>query len=175
MKKILFLLPFYAAIALANDEAHSFVDVDTDFHKIHRNLLQEDTVQDEEMAESGQESEEKMVTSPPPVYRGLAEPGEYKLGPKLYFDGKDFLMRLGAPIKATIFPGMQSGQDPDKKLSTVDLDVEAGSVKGSMIDSETFQVNIDWKSSTFGNDFKISTISIHMYFIKTKDEFIMNK
>ena len=137
--------------------------------KIHRNLLQEysDEVSDDttEKDEEAVKEEEKPV-----VYKGLATPGEAELGPRLFYDGKDFLMKLGAPIRVTIYSG-----ESDEKLSTVDLDGKAVSVKGGMIDQDNFKVNLDWKSQNFGNDFKISTIQIHMYFAKTKDEFVMNK
>eukprot|EP00093_Oithona_nana_P011265 11265.XXX_310804_311703_1 [CDS] Oithona nana genome sequencing. len=137
--------------------------------KIHRNLLQEysDEVSDDttEKDEEAVKEEEKPI-----VYKGLATPGEAELGPRLFYDGKDFLMKLGAPIRVTIYSG-----ESDEKLSTVDLDGKAVSVKGGMIDQDNFKVNLDWKSQNFGNDFKISTIQIHMYFAKTKDEFVMNK
>ena len=50
------------------------------------------------------------VTEAPIVYKGLAEPGEPELGPKLFYDGKDFLMKLGGPIRVTIFSGPAKGQ-----------------------------------------------------------------
>ena len=49
------------------------------------------------------------VTEAPIVYKGLAEPGEPELGPKLFYDGKDFLMKLGGPIRVTIFSGPAKG------------------------------------------------------------------
>ena len=49
------------------------------------------------------------ITEAPIVYKGLAEPGEPELGPKLFYDGKDFLMKLGGPIRVTIFSGPAKG------------------------------------------------------------------
>ena len=153
-----------------------FVSVDTDLHKIHRNLLQDESnVEYEDVATESNQVKEAVKEEAPPVFRGIAQPGEYKLGPRLFFDGKDFLMRLGAPIKVTIFPGESSGEDPNRKLSVVDLNGEAISAKGSMINDDSFKVNLDWKSQDFGNDFKITSIQIHMYFVKTKDEYYMNR
>ena len=145
-------------------------DIPVELNKVHRNLLQEysDVSDDQEEPEEEQVEEEKK----PVVYKGLATPGVPELGPTLFYDGQDFLMKLGAPIRVTIFSGQSSGLE---KLSTVDLDGKAVSVKGGMIDDETFKVNLDWKSQNFGNDFKITTIQVHMYFAKTKDEFVMNK
>ena len=164
-----FLLP-YTAIAID----HSFVNVETDFHKVHRNLLQDDASISDGLDETPPDEnvQKEVVEEEPVVFKGLAEPGEYKLGPRLFFDSKEFLMRLGAPIRVTIFP---SPGNEDGKLSTVDLNAEAVSVKGSMIDEHSFKVNIDWKSQNFGNDFKITTIQIHMYFVKTKDEYYMKQ
>jgi len=152
---------------------HSFVDLDTDLHKIHRNLLQDEAISDGLEDEGSPIVKDETTTEKPVVYKGLAEPGEKKLGPRLFFDGKEFLMKLGAPIRVTIFPGPES--DKKTALSTVDLDQEAVSVMGSMINSDTFKVNIDWKSQEFGNDFKIKTVQIHMYFVKTKDEYYMKQ
>ena len=152
---------------------HSFVDVDTDLHKVHRNLLQDDTISDSIEDEGPPVIKDETTTEEPVVIKGLAEPGESKLGPRLYYDGKEFLMRLGSPIRVTIFPGAES--DEKDALATVDLDQEAVSIMGSMISSDTFKVNIDWKSHSFGDNFKVKTVQIHMYFVKTKDEYYMSK
>jgi len=162
MKTILLLCAFCVALNAS--------EIPLEVAKIHRNLLQEysDEVSDDT---SGKEEEAVVKEEEKPVvYKGLATVGVAELGPKLFYDGKDFLMKLGAPIRVTIYSG-----ESDEKLSTVDLDGKAVSVKGGMIDQDTFKVNLDWKSQNFGNDFKISTIQIHMYFAKTKDEFVMNK
>lgn len=148
--------------------ATSASEIPIEVTKVHRNLLQEYS---DEVSDDGEEESEVEVKEEKAVYKGLATPGVAELGPRLFYDGKDFLMKLGAPIRVTIF----SGEDGLNKLSTVDLDGQAVSVKGGMIDTETFKVNLDWKSQNFGNDFKISTIQVHMYFAKTKDEFVMNK
>ena len=152
---------------------HSFVDVSTDFHKIHRSLLQDDAISNGLEDEGAPIPDDTTTTEKPVVFKGLAEPGEYKLGPRLFFDSKEFLMKLGAPIRVTIFPGPE--RNNKTALSTVDLDQEAVSVMGSMINGDTFKVNIDWKSREFGNDWKIKTIQIHMYFVKTKEEYYLNK
>merc|ERR1712156_155733 len=170
-----FFLPY-----ITNAIEHSFVNVETDFHKIHRNLLQDDTsisdgLDETPLDENVQKEVEEEEKEEPIVFKGLAEPGEYKLGPRLFFDSKEFLMRLGAPIRVTIFPSPGEEEGHNGKLSTVDLNAEAVSVKGSMIDEHSFKVNIDWKSQNFGNDFKITTIQIHMYFVKTKDEYYMKQ
>jgi len=152
----------------------SFVDIDPDIHRMQRNLLQ-DVSDDLETGEPLEEEEEKKEEPPKIVYQGLAKYGEYKLGPRLFFDSEQFLMKLGSPIKVTIFPGSKSGENPDHKLSVVDLDGEAVSIKGSMIGDKNFKVNLDWKSKSFGNDFKITSIQIHMEFGRTKDEYMMTK
>merc|ERR1712051_956383 len=95
---------------------HSFVEgLDTNLHKIHRSLLQDDTgiSSSNELDEASpppiiEQVEE--VTEAPIVYKGLAEPGEPELGPKLFYDGKDFLMKLGGPIRVTIFSGPAKGR-----------------------------------------------------------------
>ena len=163
---------------------HSFVDVDTDLHKVHRNLLQDESgvnELDNDASETVEDVKEEEVTTTstteaPIVYKGLAEPGIPELGPHLFYDGKDFLMKLGAPIRVTIFSG-PGKPDAGTKLSTVDLDAEANSVKGGIINVNdgSFEVNIDWKAQNFGNDLIVKSISIHMYFVKTKDEYYMNR
>jgi len=153
---------------------HSFVDFDRDFHKIHRNLLaeQDETISDG-LEDEGLPIKDETTTEAPVVIKGLAELGAPKLGPRLFWDGKEFLMRLGAPIRVSIFPGPKKNNKT--ALSTVDLDQEAVSVAGGMINSDTLKVNIDWKSKSFGNNFVIKTIQIHMYFVKTKEEYFMDR
>jgi len=162
---------------------HSFVEgLDTNLHKIHRSLLQDDTgiSSSNELDEASPppiiEEVTEAVTEAPIVYKGLAEPGTPELGPKLFYDGEDFLMKLGGSIRVTIFSG-PAKEDAGTKMSTVDLNAEAISVTGSVINVNdgSFKVNIVWKAQDFGNDFKIKAISIHMYFVKTKDEYYMNK
>lgn len=166
---ISFILFCLASAVTAQDDSFA-VNADVG---IHRSLLQEDSESPVEYDEPKEEGVEQVHEEPVVVLKGLAEPGEYKLGPKLFFDSKDFLMRLSAPIRVTVFSNTEG--EESRKLSTVDLDGEAVSVKGSMITEDSFKVNLDWKSQNFGNDFKITTIQIHMYFIKTKDEYYMNK
>ena len=103
-----------------------------------------------------EEVEEVTTTEAPIVYKGLAEPGEPELGPKLFYDGEDFLMKLGGSIRVTIFSG-PAKEDAGTKMSTVDLNAEAISVTGSVINVNdgSFKVNIVWKAQDFGNDFKI--------------------
>merc|ERR1712156_515184 len=139
-----FFLPY-----ITNAIEHSFVNVETDFHKIHRNLLQDDTsisdgLDETPLDENVQKEVKEEEKEEPIVFKGLAEPGEYKLGPRLFFDSKEFLMRLGAPIRVTIFPS-PGEEEGGGKLSTVDLNAEAVSVKGSMIDEHSFKVKMNWK------------------------------
>ena len=153
--------------------------------KIHRNLAQEynDEVSDDNF---GKEEEATVKQDENPVvHKGLATPGVAELGPKLFYDGTDFLMKLGAPIIVTIYSG-----ESDEKLSIVELDGKAVSVKGGMIYQDIYKVGLgwqsqnfgniykvalDWQSQNFGKDYEISTIQIHMYFARTKDEFVMEK
>ena len=106
------------------------------------------------------------VTEAPIVYKGLAEPGTPELGPTLFYDGEDFLMKLGGPIRVTIFSG-PAKEDAGTKLSTVDLNAEAISVTGSVINVNdgSFKVNIVWKAQDFGNDFKIKAGNCSTYLI----------
>jgi hypothetical protein len=127
-------------LSKAQDSA-SFVDIDKDF--IHRNLLQEEGDEASGVGEEVEEEKKKPVL----VYNPLGlSPGVPKLGPDLFYDGKDFLMKLstGRSILVTIFPASSSEGDDGKKLSTVSLNGAAISVKGGMIDESNFKVNKDW-------------------------------
>ena len=159
-------------IFAASGEHASWLDSGSDIHRLQRGLLQE-VSDDLEPTEGVQEEPE--VTEEPIVYKGLAEKGVNEVGPRLFYDGSDFLMRLSAPIKVTVFPGGTSGEDPEKKLEVVHLNEQAVSVMGSMIGDDDFKVNLDWKSRSFGSDFKISNIQIHMFFNKSNSEYAMYK
>jgi hypothetical protein len=84
------------------------------------------------------------------------------LGPKLFYDGGNFAMELGSPIRVTIF----DGEDPSKKLSTVKIDGPALSVKGSMInaDKTDFKVNLDWKQQVLESDTNIWSLFLSYLF-----------
>lgn len=146
--------------------------VDADIHRLDRHLLQdgENMVHDGEASEK--EANKKEQEKPAPI--GIAAVGVPKLGPKLFYDGEYFLMRLGAPIRVTIFPGDNADKQKEK-LSVVDLDGPAISIKGSMIKDGEFKVNMDWKSQSFGNNFKITSIQVHLYFMKKNGEFFLDK
>ncbi len=169
------LLGLFAFVALAKaNEDSSFVDVDSDFKRIHRNLLQEyDTVSDDGGNENEEEEEEAK-----PAPKGIVEAGMHKTGPKLFYDGHNFLMRLSRPIRVTIFPGanMEGSSERPAPISHVDLNEEAVSiVGGGGIQDDNFKVNIDWKNKQFGNDFKIRGIQINMFFRRDSKEFFLEK
>ena len=76
-------------------------------------------------------------------------------------------------IRVHIFNNKGGASD----VISVDLDGEADSIKGSKLTEDSYKVNFDWKTQSFGNNLKISSISIHMYFKTTEDgtEFVMNE
>lgn len=145
------------------DQPESFVEVDSDWKRVHRNLLQS------EAAEGPQEADDEGDQETYKGRGGLSR-GTPKLGPRQFYDGKDFLMEVAAPIRVSIF-----SSDGANRLSSVDLDGAAKSIVGSLIDANTFKVNLDWKSQSFGNNLKITSIQINMYFKKQGGEYVMDK
>lgn len=95
-------------------------------------------------------------------------------GPLLFYDGTSnaFLMEVESPIRVTVF-----GED-GKELTVVELADPAKTVKGSMVDADrtNFQVNLDWKEHEFGDRLKVSGFQINMQFAKTgSKEFALAK
>merc|ERR1712038_569080 len=99
------------------------------------------------------------------------------MGPNLFYDGEMFLMQVGKPIKVSIFrrPDFIEGQKVKlgKPVAVISLDAAAISVKGSQVDADgnELQVNLDWKAQNFGDTMKISRIIITMKFVKEKKEY----
>ena len=81
-------------------------------------------------------------------------------------------MRLGSPIRVTIFQN-ENGEGL-KSIGKVELSEAANSIKGSKTTGTTYKVNIDWKGQTFGTNEKIYSISIHMEFNRTAEEYLLN-
>jgi len=185
------------AFALVTTKATN-ADVDTgDLANQHspaaRTLLQEDTSDDDDRDnEKEVEKEEKKEVR----MRTLVEPGVAKMGPTLFYDGEKFLMQLGKPIQVSMFKVPQvpasevvqpgggmvdygttlgiMGKKLGKPVAVISLDKPALSVKGSMVDAEgnELQVNLDWKDQDFGSGpVKISKIMIKMKFVRKKDEY----
>lgn len=149
----------------------SFHPDNVELHKIQRSLLQEY----DEVSDGGEETNAipETTTKAPIVYKGIVDHGVPKEGPRLFYDGSKFIMRLGGPIRVHIFNNKGGASD----VISVDLDGEADSIKGSKLTEDSYKVNFDWKTQSFGNNLKISSISIHMYFKTTEDgtEFVMNE
>ena len=78
----------------------SFSADNVELHKIQRSLLQEyDEVSDGEETNSMPET----TTKAPIVYKGIVDHGVPKEGPRLFYDGSKFIMRLGGPVSTYIF------------------------------------------------------------------------
>lgn len=165
------VLTVFVTLTLNLTNAQDSLLVDNiELHKIQRNLLQENEEEVSDSKEPEYDVAEETTTKAPIVYKGIVDRGVPEKGPKLFYDGKNFVMRLGAPIRVHIFNNKAESSD----VITVDLDGEADSITGSKQTENSYKVNIDWKTKSFGNNNKINSISIHMYFETSEDEFIMS-
>ena len=71
----------------------------------------------------GEERKEAPKKAPPPKPKTLVTPGKMEKGPKLFYDGDSFMMRVRRPIRVTVFKGGVRETD-------IQLDESAASVKG---------------------------------------------
>ena len=79
----------------------SFQVDNVELHKIQRSLLQEyDEVSDGKGEEANIVPE--TTTKAPIVYKGIVDHGVPKGGPRLFYDGSKFIMRLGGPVSTYI-------------------------------------------------------------------------
>ena len=80
----------------------SFHPDNVELHKIQRSLLQEY----DEVSDGGEEETNAIpetTTKAPIVYKGIVDHGVPKEGPRLFYDGSKFIMRLGGPVSTYIF------------------------------------------------------------------------
>ena len=79
----------------------SFHPDNVELHKIQRSLLQEY----DEVSDGGEETNAipETTTKAPIVYKGIVDHGVPKEGPRLFYDGSKFIMRLGGPVSTYIF------------------------------------------------------------------------
>ena len=82
------------------------------------------------------------------ILKGIVENGEPEKGPKLFYDGTKFLMRVSSPIRVHIFSNQEGGS-----TIGVDLDGPADSIKGSMLTEDSYKVNIGKKSYKWDQKF----------------------
>ena len=77
------------------------------------------------------------------IVNGIVDYGVPENGPKLFYDGSKFLMRLGSPIQVTIFQN-ENGEGI-KSIGKVELNEAANSVTGGKLTEDTYKVNIGKK------------------------------
>ena len=78
----------------------SFHPDNVELHKIQRSLLQEY----DEVSDGGEETNAipETTTKAPIVYKGIVDHGVPKEGPRLFYDGSKFIMRLGGPVSTDL-------------------------------------------------------------------------
>merc|ERR1712142_327289 len=99
---------------LAKDHEHS-----SSISAAARNLLQlddGDDYTDGEAPEDDQDSKIVEKIESKPKKTTLVTPGQERMGPNLFYDGQRFLMRLGKPIKVSVFRKPEIGEDKKAKL-----------------------------------------------------------
>ena len=77
------------------------------------------------------------------IVKGIVDYGVPEKGPKLFYDGSKFLMKLGSPIRVTIFQN-ENGEGL-KTIGKVELSEAANSVTGSKLTEDSYKVNIGKK------------------------------
>ncbi|TRY63328.1 hypothetical protein TCAL_08207 [Tigriopus californicus] len=145
----------------------SFVDVESDLRWKNRNLLQEDDESPEERPERPVEPK-----APQPESSFSNEPQK---GPKVFYDGENFLMKVSPGIEIYVF---ENGNNKSSHVSKVILDKPAASVKGGFESAmKNFDVTIDFKGQTFGGEgsIQLSSVIVKMSFVKKPKEFAMTR
>jgi len=170
---LLFSLLFSISSSEAHQSFHSEDIISLQPHTIQRSLLQADLNNDETIGDDEDETEDEVEEEEPVIVKGIVDYGVPEKGPRLFYDGSKFLMKLGSPIRVTIFQN-ENGEGL-KTIGKVELSEAANSVTGSKLTEDSYKVNIDWKGQTFGTTEKIYSISIHMEFQKTPEkEFLLH-
>lgn len=165
---VLLVLAVSAASALGDS---SFFEVDEEFHRRNRELLQDYEnpndveVNDDDNGEDEDEDEGRPQKEP--VYYST-EPSN---GPTLFYDDtKNFLMEVKPGIVVNFYEAESNSSKPTAKVV---LDQRATSVKGSMTSDRAFTINLEWKGtpmdSKFGN-LRLESIMIKMTFLRTAKE-----
>jgi len=168
MRGLAFGYALLALAALALGDSSSFFEVDEEFHRRNRELLQDyENPDDVEVSDDdGGEDEEEERRPKEPVYS--TEPSN---GPTLFYDDtKNFLMEVKPGIAVNFY---EAESNSTKPIAKVVLDQRATSVKGSMTSDRAFTINLEWKGipmdSTFGN-LRLESIMIKMTFLRTAKE-----